>query len=68
MEKQYESSIIKNHKITQKDSFDGVPLTGYVASSVTHCDHSPSVGVRRCPSVSVCPSDVRPSVHPEFAC
>ena len=61
MEKQYESSIIKNHKITQKDSFDGVPLTGYVASSVTHCDHSPSVGVRRCPSV-------RPSVHPSRIC
>ena len=30
--KQYESSIIKNHKITKKKKFDGVPLKGYVAS------------------------------------
>ena len=26
MEKQYKSSIIKNHKITKKKFFDGVPL------------------------------------------
>ena len=26
MKKQYNSSIIKNHKITNKDFFDGVPL------------------------------------------
>ena len=32
MKKQYKSSIIKNHKITRKTSFDGVPLEGYVAS------------------------------------
>ena len=32
MKKQYESSIIKNHKITNKKIFDGVPLKGYVAS------------------------------------
>ena len=31
MEKQYESSRIKNHNIT-KNIFDGVPLKGYVAS------------------------------------
>ena len=30
MKKQYKSSIIKNHEITQKN--DGVPLKGYVAS------------------------------------
>ena len=36
MEKQYTSSIIKNHKITKKKKsfFDGVPLKSYVASSV----------------------------------
>ena len=33
MKKQYKSSVIKNHKITSKNVFDGVPLTGYVASS-----------------------------------
>ena len=27
---QYQSSIIKNHKITNKNFFDGVPLKGYV--------------------------------------
>ena len=32
MKKQYKSSIIKNHKITNKKNFDGVPLKGYVAS------------------------------------
>ena len=32
MKKQYNSSIIKNHKIIQKISFGGVPLKGYVAS------------------------------------
>ena len=32
MRKQYKSSIIKNHKITKQDFFDGVPLKGYVAS------------------------------------
>ena len=26
MKKQYESSVIKNHKITNKNVFDGVPL------------------------------------------
>ena len=32
MKKQYKSSRIKNHKITQKKIFDGVPLKRYVAS------------------------------------
>ena len=32
MEKQYKLPIIKIHRITNKISFDGVPLTGYVAS------------------------------------
>ena len=32
MKKQYKLSIIKNHKITNKKSFNGVPLKGYVAS------------------------------------
>ena len=32
MKKQYRSSRIKNNKITEKNSFDGVPLKGYVAS------------------------------------
>ena len=34
MKKQYESSIIKNHKITKKKKKKkkGVPLKGYVAS------------------------------------
>ena len=31
MKKQYKSSITKNHRIT---FFDGVPLKGYVTSSV----------------------------------
>ena len=31
MKKQYKSSIIKNHEITQKSFFHGVPLKGYVA-------------------------------------
>ena len=30
-EKQYKSSIIKNHEITDKRFFDGVPCKGYVA-------------------------------------
>ena len=30
--KQYKSIIIKNHKITKENFFDGVPLKGYVAS------------------------------------
>ena len=34
MKKQCKSSIIKNHKITPKKNFDGVPLKGYVASEV----------------------------------
>ena len=34
MIKQYKSSRIKNHKITKKFFFDGVPLKGYVASKV----------------------------------
>ena len=33
MKKQYKSSIIKNHKITNKKN-DGVPLQGYAASEV----------------------------------
>ena len=32
MKKQYKSSKIKNHEITEKGFFDGVPLKGYVAS------------------------------------
>ena len=32
MKKQYNSSIIKNHRITNKKNFDGVPLKGYVAT------------------------------------
>ena len=32
MKKQYKSSIIKNHKITEKIFFYGVALKGYVAS------------------------------------
>ena len=32
MKKQYKTSIIKNHKITQKSFFDGISLKGYVAS------------------------------------
>ena len=32
MKKQYKSSIIKNHRIKEKEEvFDGVPLKGYVA-------------------------------------
>ena len=36
MTKQYKSSITQNHKITQKEHFDGVPYKGYmyVASKV----------------------------------
>ena len=34
MKKQYKSSWIKNHEITKKKNFDGVPLKGYVASYV----------------------------------
>ena len=34
MKKQYNSSIIKNHKITNKKFFDGIPLKDYVASQV----------------------------------
>ena len=33
MKKEYKSSIIKNHKITN-NFFDGVSLKGYVASEV----------------------------------
>ena len=32
MKKRYKSSITKNHKITKKKIFDGVPLKGYVTS------------------------------------
>ena len=32
MKKQYKSSIIKNHKITNKKKIDGVPFKGYVTS------------------------------------
>ena len=32
MKKEYKSSIIKNHKITNNFLFDGVSLKGYVAS------------------------------------
>ena len=32
MKNQYKSSRIENHKITKKKFFNGVPLTGYVAS------------------------------------
>ena len=32
MKKEYKSSMIKNHKITNKNDFDGVSLKGYVAS------------------------------------
>ena len=32
MKKEYKSSIIKNHKITNKIFFDGVSLKGYVGS------------------------------------
>ena len=32
MKKQYQPLKIKNHKITKKDFFDGIPLKGYVAS------------------------------------
>ena len=32
MEKQYTSSIIKCHKITKREFFDGVPFKGYVAN------------------------------------
>ena len=34
LKKQYKSSTMKNHKITEKSFFGGVPLKGYVASSV----------------------------------
>ena len=33
MTKRYKSSTTKNHKITKKNFFDGVPLQGYVAAS-----------------------------------
>ena len=42
MKKQYNSSIIKNHKITNKQLFDGVPLKGYVASEVI-LDFAPEI-------------------------
>ena len=32
MKKEYKSLMIKNHKITNKNDFDGVSLKGYVAS------------------------------------
>ena len=34
MKKQFKSSRIKNHKITKKKKMMGVPLKGYIASSV----------------------------------
>ena len=34
MKKQYKSSKLKYHKITNKKKFDGVPIKGYVASEV----------------------------------
>ena len=34
MKKEYKSSIIKNHKITNKKFYDGVSLKGYIASQV----------------------------------
>ena len=34
MEKQYKSSITKNHKIEKNIFFYGVPLKGYVTSEV----------------------------------
>ena len=34
MKKQYESSIIKNHKITKITKKDDIPLKGYVASLI----------------------------------
>ena len=34
MKIQYKSCIIKNHKITKRKIFDGIPLKGYVASEV----------------------------------
>ena len=36
MKKLYKSSRIKNHKITKKKFFDGVPLKGYIRSLLTH--------------------------------
>ena len=32
MKKEYKSSIIKNHEITNKNYFKGVSLKGYIAS------------------------------------
>ena len=32
MKKEYKSSIIKNHKITNENLFDGVSLQGHIAS------------------------------------
>ena len=32
MEKQYKSSIIKDHKTIEKDFLGGIPLKGYVVS------------------------------------
>ena len=32
MKKEYKSSIVKNHKVTNKNFFDGVSFKGYVAS------------------------------------
>ena len=32
MNKQYKLSLIKNHKITKKNFFDGIPLKGNIAS------------------------------------
>ena len=34
MQKQYKSSITKNHEIKKKYFFDSVPLKDYIASSV----------------------------------
>ena len=60
MRKQYKSSIMTNHKITNKNFFDGVPIKVYVVifSSpehkvlrVSYCDRPMSV-VRRLSSVN----------------
>ena len=34
MKKQYKSSVIKNHEITNKKNVDGVPIKGSIASEV----------------------------------
>ena len=32
MKKQYKSSIFKNHRITKKNFFGGIPIDGYITS------------------------------------